>query len=133
LHDGRPGRSYGRLVRACSGSGPASLDSPRGRARASTSHPEQRAARERVSLPVSRGDPAGDGAPAGCGRGGSSGGSLSHSWRSGSFWPTPTQRALMEVSIGPAEEAPARWQALQPLEVTTLETGSFGLLPLLYE
>ena len=58
---------------------------------------------------------------------------MSHSRRSGSFWPTPTQRALMEVSIGPAEEAPARWQALQPLEVTTLETGSFGLLPLLYE
>jgi hypothetical protein len=39
----------------------------------------------------------------------------------------------MEVALGPAEEAPARWQALQPLDVTTLETGSFGLLPLLYE
>jgi hypothetical protein len=39
----------------------------------------------------------------------------------------------MEVALGPDEQAPARWQALQPLDVTTLETGSFGLLPLLYE
>jgi hypothetical protein len=39
----------------------------------------------------------------------------------------------MEIALGPSETAPERWQALQPLEVTTLETGSFGLLPLLYE
>jgi hypothetical protein len=39
----------------------------------------------------------------------------------------------MEIALGPAEEASARWQALQPLDVTKLETGSFGLLPLLYE
>jgi hypothetical protein len=39
----------------------------------------------------------------------------------------------MQVALGPAEQAAARWQALQPLDVTTLETGSFGLLPLLYE
>ncbi len=58
---------------------------------------------------------------------------MSHSRRRGSFWPTATQRALMEVAIGPAEKATARWQALQPLDLTTLETGSFGLLPLLYE
>lgn len=58
---------------------------------------------------------------------------MSDSRRSGSFWPTATQAALMEVALGPAEEASARWQALQPLDVTTLETGSFGLLPLLYE
>jgi hypothetical protein len=58
---------------------------------------------------------------------------LNHSRRRGSFWPTPTQRALMEVALGPVEEASARWQALQPLDLTTLETGSFGLLPLLYE
>ena len=58
---------------------------------------------------------------------------MSDSRRSGSFWPTATQCALMEVALGPAEEASARWQALQPLDVTTLETGSFGLLPLLYE
>jgi Uncharacterised nucleotidyltransferase len=58
---------------------------------------------------------------------------LSHSRRRGSFWPTPTQRALMEVALGPVEEASARWEALQSLDLTTLETGSFGLLPLLYE
>lgn len=58
---------------------------------------------------------------------------MSDSRRRGSFWPTATQRSLMEVALGPTEEAKARWQALQPLEVTTLETGSFGLLPLLYE
>jgi hypothetical protein len=52
---------------------------------------------------------------------------------SGSFWPTSTQRALMQVALGPAGQAAGRWQALQPLELTTLETGSFGLLPLLYE
>jgi hypothetical protein len=53
--------------------------------------------------------------------------------RSGSVWPSETQRALLEVVLGPAEEAAARWQALQPLDVTALDTGSFGLLPLLYE
>ena len=58
---------------------------------------------------------------------------MSDGRRSGSFWPTPTQRALMEVALGPAEQASVRWQAMQPLEVTTLEIGSFGLLPLLYE
>lgn len=58
---------------------------------------------------------------------------MSRGRRRGSFWPSATQRALMEVGLGPAERAAARWQALQPLDVTTLETGSFGLLPLLYE
>jgi len=58
---------------------------------------------------------------------------LSSSRRRGSFWPTATQRALLEVALGPEAQARARWQALQPLDVATLETGSFGLLPLLYE
>ena len=58
---------------------------------------------------------------------------MSDSRPRGSFWPTATQRALMEVALGPVENASARWQALQPLDVATLETGSFGLLPLLYE
>lgn len=53
--------------------------------------------------------------------------------RHGSFWPTPTQRALLEVVLGPADQAQSRWRALQPLYVTELEAGSFGLLPLLYE
>jgi hypothetical protein len=50
-----------------------------------------------------------------------------------SFWPSQTQRALLEVVLGPPDEAQARWQALQPLDVTALEAGSFALLPLLYE
>lgn len=58
---------------------------------------------------------------------------MSRSRARGSFWPTATQRALLEVALGPAERAAERWQALQPLEVTKLETGSFGLLPPLYE
>jgi Uncharacterised nucleotidyltransferase len=53
--------------------------------------------------------------------------------RRGSFWPSPTQRALLEVVLGSVEQAQPRWQALQPLDVTALEPGSFGLLPLLYE
>jgi Uncharacterised nucleotidyltransferase len=51
----------------------------------------------------------------------------------GSFWPSATQRALLEVGLGPEAQASERWRALQPLDVTTLETGSFGLLPPLYE
>jgi hypothetical protein len=58
---------------------------------------------------------------------------LSRSRRGGSFWPSPTQRALLEVGLGPSAQASARWHALQPLDVTTLEPGSFGVLPLLYE
>lgn len=53
--------------------------------------------------------------------------------RRGSFWPSASQRALMEVSLGPEEQAAARWRTLQPLDVATLSTGSFGLLPPLYE
>ena len=51
----------------------------------------------------------------------------------GGFWPSATQRALLEVALGPPERAAARWNALQPLDMSALETGSFGLLPLLYE
>lgn len=58
---------------------------------------------------------------------------MSRSRGRGSFWPSATQRALLEVGLGPAEQAAVRWQALQPLDVATLETGSFGLLPLVYE
>jgi Uncharacterised nucleotidyltransferase len=58
---------------------------------------------------------------------------VSHSRPRGSFWPTPTQRALLEVALGPVDMAASRWQALQPLDLTTLETGSLSLLPLLYE
>jgi hypothetical protein len=50
-----------------------------------------------------------------------------------SFWPDERLRALLQVALGPAEKAAARWQALQPLEVKKLATGSFAVLPLLYE
>ena len=58
---------------------------------------------------------------------------MSHGRPRGSFWPTPTQRALLEIALGPVDKAPGRWQALQPLDLTVLETGSLGVLPLLYE
>jgi hypothetical protein len=58
---------------------------------------------------------------------------LSKPGPAGSFWPDTTQRALLQIALGPAEEAAARWRALQPLDVGQLPTGSFGLLPLLYE
>jgi hypothetical protein len=51
----------------------------------------------------------------------------------GSFWPDATQRALLQVALGPAEQAAGRWHALQPLDVSELPAGSFALLPLLYE
>ncbi len=58
---------------------------------------------------------------------------MSRGNRNHSFWPTTTQRALLEVVLGPAERAAERWQQLQPLNVQALERGSFALLPLLYE
>lgn len=58
---------------------------------------------------------------------------MSRSARRGSFWPSTIQHALLQVALGPPEQAAARWQELQPLDVTKLEPGSFGLLPLLYE
>jgi putative nucleotidyltransferase-like protein len=51
----------------------------------------------------------------------------------GSFWPTPTQEALLRITLGPAAEAAARWSELQPIDIQALEPGSFCLLPLLYE
>jgi hypothetical protein len=51
----------------------------------------------------------------------------------GSFWPRERQRRLLQVALGPPDEAAARWQALQPLDVGELPTGSFAILPPLYE
>ena len=51
----------------------------------------------------------------------------------GSFWPSTTQRALLEVALGPVDHAAARWRALQPLDVRVLEPGAFCLLPLLHD
>jgi putative nucleotidyltransferase-like protein len=50
-----------------------------------------------------------------------------------SFWPTTTQRALLEVVLGTVDRAATRWEQLQPLDVEALERGSFAMLPLLYE
>jgi hypothetical protein len=58
---------------------------------------------------------------------------LSRSAVRGSFWPNAAHRALLQVALGPAGEAAARWRALQPLEVTELDTGGFALLPLLHD
>ena len=58
---------------------------------------------------------------------------MSRSEPPGSFWPDARQRALLQIVLGPAEQAAERWHALQPLDLSRLPTGSFGLLPLLYE
>jgi hypothetical protein len=50
----------------------------------------------------------------------------------GSFWPTPTQEALLRVVLGDDQHVAARWRELQPLDVDCLEPGSFCLLPLLF-
>lgn len=50
----------------------------------------------------------------------------------GAFWPDATQRGLLQVALGPPEEAAGRWRALQPLEVPALPDGSFGILPLVH-
>lgn len=49
------------------------------------------------------------------------------------FWPTPVQRALLEVALGPAQAARSRWERLQPLDLTRLPAGAFPVMPLLYE
>jgi hypothetical protein len=51
----------------------------------------------------------------------------------GSFWPSPIQEALLGVALGPTEAAKTAWEAEQPIDIGALETGSFGLLPLLYD
>ncbi len=51
---------------------------------------------------------------------------------SGSFWPTFTQEALLQLVFGEQDRVAARWQALQPVDIDTLELGSFCLLPLVY-
>lgn len=51
----------------------------------------------------------------------------------GSFWPSATQRLMLEVGLAPPGEAANAWRQLRgrfPLE--TLEPGSFVFLPLMY-
>jgi hypothetical protein len=56
-----------------------------------------------------------------------------HPGLGGSFWPSPTQEALLRLVRGPTNRAAAIWRELQPIDVGDLETGSFCVLPLLYE
>jgi hypothetical protein len=48
----------------------------------------------------------------------------------GEIWPTPRQEALFRLVFGPLSEVAARWQSLQPLDLDTLDPGTFCLLPL---
>lgn len=58
---------------------------------------------------------------------------MRHPGLRGSFWPSPTQEALLRLVLGPTDRAAALWRELQPIDVGDLETGSFCVLPLLYE
>lgn len=58
---------------------------------------------------------------------------MKHPALPGSFWPTPTQEALLRVTLGPAADAEALWRELQPIDIQALEPGSFCLLPPLHE
>jgi hypothetical protein len=40
---------------------------------------------------------------------------------------------MLQVALGPSEEAASRWAALQPLDIGSHPTGSFAVLPSLYE
>jgi hypothetical protein len=51
----------------------------------------------------------------------------------GSFWPDPIQVGLLQVALGPPGAAADRWRSLEPLALDQLPTGSFAVLPLLYE
>lgn len=58
---------------------------------------------------------------------------MSRTVRQGSFWPDPVQRGMLQVALGPSEKAAGRWAALQPLDIGSHPTGSFAVLPPLYE
>lgn len=50
----------------------------------------------------------------------------------GSFWPSATQEALLRLVCGNQDRVATRWRRLQPLDIDTLELGSFSLLPLVH-
>jgi Uncharacterised nucleotidyltransferase len=50
----------------------------------------------------------------------------------GSFWPSKTQEALMQLALVPGVDIERAWQDLQPLDLETLEPGTFALLPFIY-
>jgi hypothetical protein len=51
---------------------------------------------------------------------------------SGSFWPTSTQEALLRLVLGERDQVGPRWRSLQPLDIDTLDVGTFCILPLVY-
>lgn len=51
----------------------------------------------------------------------------------GSFWPSRTQELLLRTALGGPVAGPAAWQELRPgFDLTELEIGTFGVLPLAY-
>jgi hypothetical protein len=50
----------------------------------------------------------------------------------GSFWPSRRQEALLRLALVPDVDVERSWRDLQPLEIETLEAGTFALLPLVY-
>jgi hypothetical protein len=51
---------------------------------------------------------------------------------SGSFWPSRRQENLLRLALDPGLDVRRAWRELQPLQVETLEEGTFALLPLVY-
>ena len=50
----------------------------------------------------------------------------------GSFWPSPTQETLLRLAFDPDTDVERAWRALQPLDLETLEPGTFAVLPFVY-
>jgi Uncharacterised nucleotidyltransferase len=51
----------------------------------------------------------------------------------GAFWPTSLQERLLEIAIGPPNEAARAWTCVRPsFCLDKLEPGSFALMPLVY-
>ena len=50
----------------------------------------------------------------------------------GSFWPSRTQETLMQLALVPGVDVEKTWRGLQPLDLETLEPGTFALLPFVY-
>jgi Uncharacterised nucleotidyltransferase len=50
----------------------------------------------------------------------------------GSFWPTRRQEALLRLALAAKIDVERHWRELEPLEIETLEEGTFALLPLVH-
>lgn len=51
----------------------------------------------------------------------------------GTFWPSPSQRLLLEVALADPSRALAAWEKLRPeLDLQTIDSASFVTLPLVY-